>query len=740
MYVCFVKSKEWAFFKRILLFIKQILYVIKKESKMAVEWSKVLFKDDNNIGDVTGDSLTLSGLSASLPVFTDASKKLVSKSVADTLGTLGFVEYHSSDYASLAAFVTAISTTEAHLIINRDETVTADTVIPATVAVTVLKGCVITVATGVTLTISGPFLVGLYQVFSCTGTGKVVFGANTCGIRPEWWGAKGDGATDDSAAMRAANIAVMSTVHGSYAPTYGILSSYNKLVLTSGQYRVKGTKVFGSTLADDDTTYTKAYNYILEGNGASIIWDLDTANDVLFHFDHTIHAPVIHNISIFPIDSEEVIADGGVIFNFHSFTDTGTTYGESANADFERVYTYSGVSGSLTTKAEYVFKIVGPIMCHQGHVRNCEFGYFNTFLYSTNSNAVAWHFDTCGFFGGADPVDPSIYFSFTNMADSFNVKNCAFSLASGETLLLTNSEIVNDAYINEGLFNFNFTDNRMEQFNTAYASDTLTLCNMNFGHFNFSGTNLTLGESSALTSVVQLHGIASAHFSNIVFNPAEFYFPVNIAAGIGITARSYGARFDDCTFSARTYSYWNGSTAYAMKDVMIGSVDYYKPVIFNDCMEIGSHKMFSFNIADRNNIISYPIRTISYNMVGASPASTFVLPPYQTIKKVTVSVGLLPAALTYFRIYIGDPTLGEKIDVANPSPDSVSKEDLVLFEGNATVFNADLTKQSITVYLLDGPTEVYSARLYVTVTYTALDARLFGIIANTDVVKIQSKV
>ena len=41
------------------------------------------------IGAASGTSLTLSGLTASLPVFTDGSKKLVSKSVADTLTALG---------------------------------------------------------------------------------------------------------------------------------------------------------------------------------------------------------------------------------------------------------------------------------------------------------------------------------------------------------------------------------------------------------------------------------------------------------------------------------------------------------------------------------------------------------------------------------------------------------------------------------------------------------------------------
>ncbi len=38
------------------------------------------------------------------------------------------------------------------------------------------------VANDVTLTLNGPLDAGLYQIFSCTGTGKVVFGAGSAGF------------------------------------------------------------------------------------------------------------------------------------------------------------------------------------------------------------------------------------------------------------------------------------------------------------------------------------------------------------------------------------------------------------------------------------------------------------------------------------------------------------------------------------------------------------------------------
>jgi|GEM_PF-4347601 hypothetical protein len=61
------------------------------------------------------------------------------------------------------------------------------------------------IATTKTLTINGTLDAGLYQIFSCTGTGKVVFGAGAVKeVYPEWWGAVGDGSTDDYTPCQAA--------------------------------------------------------------------------------------------------------------------------------------------------------------------------------------------------------------------------------------------------------------------------------------------------------------------------------------------------------------------------------------------------------------------------------------------------------------------------------------------------------------------------------------------------------
>lgn len=91
-------------------------------------------------------------------------------------------------YATLAAAVTAIGATETTLVLPAGSHVGGGVTVPATLSLKVLKGATITVANATTFTINGPFEAGLYQVFSCTGTGAVSFAiGSTPYVCPEWW-------------------------------------------------------------------------------------------------------------------------------------------------------------------------------------------------------------------------------------------------------------------------------------------------------------------------------------------------------------------------------------------------------------------------------------------------------------------------------------------------------------------------------------------------------------------------
>lgn len=79
-----------------------------------------------------------------------------------------------------------------------------------------------------TLTINGPLEAGLYQIFSCTGTGKVVFGNGAAkSLHPEWWGAKSDNFTNSATAFTACLVSAIDS---------GI-----EVKLANGTYKINST-------------------------------------------------------------------------------------------------------------------------------------------------------------------------------------------------------------------------------------------------------------------------------------------------------------------------------------------------------------------------------------------------------------------------------------------------------------------------------------------------------------------
>lgn len=114
--------------------------------------------------------------------------------------------------------------------ISADTTVTTDVFAPV--------GCIYSVATGKVLTFSGNFDGSISQHF--TGAGTVVFGQGTNkGVYAEWFGATGDGTTDDTAALQAALDASKGGVLLLLAKKYLISAALEFAVNTT--YHVKGT-------------------------------------------------------------------------------------------------------------------------------------------------------------------------------------------------------------------------------------------------------------------------------------------------------------------------------------------------------------------------------------------------------------------------------------------------------------------------------------------------------------------
>jgi hypothetical protein len=83
--------------------------------------------------------------------------------------------------------------------------IAANLTVPANLTLKFAHGAVLTIATAKTLTINGTLDAGPYQIFTCTGTGKVAFAAGAVKeIRPEWWATNAvPGTTDMTAALAA---------------------------------------------------------------------------------------------------------------------------------------------------------------------------------------------------------------------------------------------------------------------------------------------------------------------------------------------------------------------------------------------------------------------------------------------------------------------------------------------------------------------------------------------------------
>jgi hypothetical protein len=105
-------------------------------------------------------------------------------------------------YLTLSASIAAlnVSGVETVLTVPRgSHSITDNTTVNSNIALRVDKGATITIATTKTLTINGDFQAGLYRVFSLTGTGAVT-GLKTA--YPEWFGAVGNGSTNDAVALQ----------------------------------------------------------------------------------------------------------------------------------------------------------------------------------------------------------------------------------------------------------------------------------------------------------------------------------------------------------------------------------------------------------------------------------------------------------------------------------------------------------------------------------------------------------
>ena len=102
-------------------------------------------------------------------------------------------------YPHLKAAVDAIGAREETLLIAAPLSLGASALtVPGNIALEFLRNGSLIVGEGESVTIAGPIVAGLWQIFDIRGSGKVVFGTFAKQAYPQWFGAIGDGVSDDT--------------------------------------------------------------------------------------------------------------------------------------------------------------------------------------------------------------------------------------------------------------------------------------------------------------------------------------------------------------------------------------------------------------------------------------------------------------------------------------------------------------------------------------------------------------
>jgi hypothetical protein len=106
---------------------------------------------------------------------------------------------------NLSQAISSIQSEHAILNVNTGVTIGSSITVPSNIQVNVNKGGLFTKTSSGSITFNGPFTAGLYQVFSGFSEGGIKFGEGTVtNVFPQWWGAVGDGATNDFDAVNCA--------------------------------------------------------------------------------------------------------------------------------------------------------------------------------------------------------------------------------------------------------------------------------------------------------------------------------------------------------------------------------------------------------------------------------------------------------------------------------------------------------------------------------------------------------
>jgi len=182
--------------------------------------------------------------------------------------------------------ITAISSANKTLLVTEAETCDANFTVPANVTVKFERGGKWTINNGITVTFNGQIDAGLWEIFALTGTGTTVLGTGSCKeVYPEWWGAKGDGTTDDAA--------IFNTVL-----TILNVSDVKTMVLNKAEYKITDTLIMYAGISIIGKNNYPVSNQFPTQNAATKIIFAPTSEKDLFDITQNLDSGYVPKVYI----------------------------------------------------------------------------------------------------------------------------------------------------------------------------------------------------------------------------------------------------------------------------------------------------------------------------------------------------------------------------------------------------------------------------------------------------------
>ena len=306
------------------------------------------------------------------------------------------------------------------------------------------------------------------------------------------WGAVGDGTTDDTAAIRAAINYAQSI---SSVPVFPHISKQPVVVFEPNKtYKVLGNNVLGHNYAVNGTTGT---TYQIDLCGAQIEWHQTGLNDALVDYAAYIFNFGLVNGSIVCVNDFNTAVNGYLV-------SANPQNPAVANVFIRHVYDNLKVKGG-TYKLSKVFNITGTTHCDQTTVSNSYFIGWETFYYSSNSEAVDWTFLGCSMF---PDVDGFRFFHHAGQwSGGMRILGCEFGSRSSGVIFYATGAVTtsSNGYV--------YCNSRVETgTSTTFPTTFVQIVDATHGRYEIIGINYFAGGGASDGRSASIRGSAEVTF------------------------------------------------------------------------------------------------------------------------------------------------------------------------------------------------------------------------------------